>query len=181
MSSLESLLKVGDLRTIGNVDAVVNLVNNQRDFDLLFAELQNSDDRVVMKAADAVEKITRNQPDYLQKHKPAVLNLLRTARLIQLKWHLAAVIPRLKLTEDELGVVWKVLSDFAVDQNESRIVRTLSIQSLFDLLPGNEELTRDLIITINQIYPQNVPSINARIRQLCKKPPLQNRSDLVIG
>jgi hypothetical protein len=58
---IKKLLIGGDLRSIGDSSKIIKLINNQNDFDLLFGFI-NSDDRlIVMRAADVIEKITRNK------------------------------------------------------------------------------------------------------------------------
>lgn len=168
MNTFIKKLSGGDLRSIGSVDAIVKQVQSQHQFDELFEALFHNDRLIVMRAADAVEKITKNNPDYLNSHKKSLLRLLKDAKDKELKWHLALLVSRLKLTKPELGKVWKILSNRALDSNESRIVRVNSIQALFDLSKQAPELTEDFELTITQLEREEVPSIKARIRKLKK-------------
>jgi hypothetical protein len=169
MKNFENTLKGGDLRSIGKANDIVKEVNNKNDFDSLFTGLFHEDRKVVMRAADAIEKITITNPEYLADHKKEILGLLQTAKHIELKWHLALLISRLALTEAELGEVWQILTCRATDKTESRIVRVNSVQGLYELLQGNQALEQDFNLTIDQISKENIPSINARIRKLQKK------------
>jgi hypothetical protein len=54
-----------------------------------------------MRAADAAEKVSAQEPRLLDRHKPQLLGLLAEAEQIELRWHLAAMIPRLHLTPAE--------------------------------------------------------------------------------
>lgn len=54
----EEILKGGDLRSIGKTNEVVGMVNNQKSFDELYQLLFHPDRKIVMRAADAIEKIT---------------------------------------------------------------------------------------------------------------------------
>lgn len=69
MSKFQDLLKGGDLRSIGKANSIVALVKSQADFDDLFIELTNADRKVVMRTADAIEKITIHNPELIIKHK----------------------------------------------------------------------------------------------------------------
>jgi hypothetical protein len=166
MNRLDDILKGGDLRSIGRSKQVLSLINNQRDFDKLFKQLFNSDRKIVMRAADAIEKITGNRSGYLQSHKNEILKLCDTAKNIELKWHLALLISRVVLTERQVAKVWQLLTRWAKDKKESRIVRVNSIQALFNLQEDHEELKQDLRLTIREVEKEKIPSINARIKKL---------------
>src|SRR5690606_6501075 len=111
----------------------------QNEFDELFAGLYHPDRKVVMRTADAIEKITLDKLSFLQKHKKELLNLCHPAQNIELKWHLALLVSRLRLTKKELSGVWAMLTEWATDNNESKIVRVNAIQGLFNLLQQGPE------------------------------------------
>ncbi len=67
-----------------------------------------------------------------------------------------------------MGKVWATLMKWALDKNESKIVRVNSIQGLFDLLSQYPVLQNDFDIAIQELSDQNIPSITARIKQLKK-------------
>ena len=148
MKDFVNLLSGGDLRSIGKSNSVVSLV---------------------MRAIDAIEKITLKHPNYLIKHKNEILNLSTVAHDKEFKWHLAQIIPRLSLTPHELTKAWKLLTNWALDKNNSRIVRVNSIQGLFEMLKENNGLTQDFALTLTELEKEDIPSINARIRSIKNK------------
>ena len=164
MPDFKDMLSDGDRRSIGKSNIVVDAVHYQEDFDLLFECLYSSDRLIVMRAADAIEKITITHPEYLTKHKAAIFGLCKSADHIELLWHLALLLPRLPLNQDELGIAWDILSHWARDKNNSRIVRVNAIQGLFDLLPQNMDLKEDYALLLEEIYAQSIASLAARIR-----------------
>lgn len=166
MSRFKHILKGGDLRSIGKANQVVTQVNDQQTFDELFRELYDADRKVVMRAADAIEKITANKPDYLYQYKDDILTFCNTVKNIELKWHLALLVSRLDLTKNEVGIVWKTLTDWATDKKESRIVRVNSLQALYNIVRSNEKLIQDFNLTLKEVERENIASINARIRKL---------------
>ncbi len=166
MNKFQEILKGGDLRSIGKVNEIVTMVNTQNDFDELFIGLNHSDRKVVMRTADAIEKITLDKSDYLQKHKTELLNLCQIAKDIELKWHLVLLVSRLSLTKKELGNTWDLLTKWATDKKESKIVKVNSIQGLFNLLRQNHELSQDFNLTLSEIEKEKIPSLNARIKKL---------------
>ncbi len=166
MNKFQEILKGGDLRSIGKANEIVTMVNTQNDFDELFIGLNHSDRKVVMRTADAIEKITLDKLDYLQKHKTELLNLCQIAKDIELKWHLVLLVSRLSLTKKELGNTWDLLTKWATNKKESKIVRVNSIQGLFNLLQQNHELSQDFNLTLSEIEKEKIPSLNARIKKL---------------
>ena len=119
-----------------------------------------------MRTVDVVEKITREHPEYLKPHKSHILSLFETAEEKELKWHLAQLISRVELNEAEIGKIWEILTGWAVDPKESRIVRTNAMHALFNLLSQYPELNQDFLLTVRHIEKENIPSINARLRIL---------------
>lgn len=77
MNRFIEFLKGGDLRSIGGANEVVKMVTNQTIFDALFEKVHHNDRKVVMRAMDAIEKITLNAPHFLHAHKAAIWSLLR--------------------------------------------------------------------------------------------------------
>jgi hypothetical protein len=50
-------------------------IKSQHDFDQLIECLFNTDGRIVMRAADVIEKITPGDNHFLQKHKKKIFSL----------------------------------------------------------------------------------------------------------
>ncbi len=166
MNRILDRLKGGDLRSLGNTDAVAREIRSQSEFDLLFEGLTHDDEVIVMRSADAIEKVTRLKAQFLKPHKKTLLGLFPVAHQKELKWHLALLAPRLSLTRTETGAVWSALSRWALDPNEGRIVRVNSIQGLSEMLRESPGLTRDFELTLRELERKNIPSISARIRKL---------------
>jgi hypothetical protein len=168
MEGLIKLLSGGDLRSIGNNKAVVAGIKNQEQFDELFRCLFHNDRIVVMRAADAIEKITIVNPSYLFKHKNEILKFAETVIDKEFKWHLALLIPRMNLNKKESIKIWDILIKWASDNSNSRIVRVNSIQALFELAKSDTSLLPVFTTVLLQIEKENIPSVNARIRIIRK-------------
>jgi len=159
-----------DLRSIGQSNTVVNQIADQPAFDELFDCLFHKNRIIVMHSADVIEKVTRMHPEYLVSHKIAILSLLEHASNKEFKWHLALLTPRLHLAKIEIAKTWRIMTNWALDGTESKIVRVNAIQALHDILKQFHMLQTDYDKTIEKIQLENIPSINARIRKLKKKP-----------
>lgn len=167
MNTLFTQLLLGhDLRKLKNVQNVLNAVYDQKSFDELFGLIFHHERPLVMRAADAVEKITAKNKDYLKPHKPQLMAILGSADHKELKWHIAQLLPRLPLTDAELEDVWHKLTYWALNKNESKIVRVNALQGLFDLSQQYPHLHEDLSKTMALMEHEMIPSIQARLRKL---------------
>jgi len=163
------LLMGKDLRTVKQNDVVVQSVKDQRNFDELFTLIFHRERPLVMRAIDAIEKITREDPSYLLRHKAQLLHVLKSADHKELKWHIAQLVSRIPLSDDELKDVWHVLDYWARNINESKITRVNALQGLFDLSTAHPELKNEIGSTIAAIGYEKIPSLQARIVRLKKK------------
>ncbi|MBK9636808.1 MAG: hypothetical protein IPO63_02985 [Bacteroidetes bacterium] len=169
MKEYEKILAGGDLRSIGKSNFVTLKIQTQKDFDELFQYLFHENRIIVMRAADAIEKVTINNAQYLAKHKGEIIKLCNMAKDKELKWHLALIIPRLHLNNKEFGNAWNTLVNWAKDKTNSRIVRVNSIQGLFQLKQRDKVFEKEFNLILSEIINENIPSINARIRKLKNK------------
>ncbi|MCK0146644.1 hypothetical protein MWU78_13390 [Arenibacter sp. F26102] len=168
-ANIKKYLEGGDLRSIGRVKFLIPLIRNQQDFDLLFRFLHSKDRIILMRAADAVEKITIGRPQYLQSHKSEILDFFQSAEDKEFKWHLSQMVPRLSLTEQELEIVLSKLNQWAGNPTESRIVRVNALQAISEIVEENPELEKDFKDLIGKLQKEEIASINARIRKLSIK------------
>ena len=163
---LNVLLSGGDLRSVSGADEAAELIHSRQDFDILFSYLYDSDRLIVMRAADAAEKISKKHSSFLDSHKADLLALAADAEDKELKWHLAQMVSGLKLDCYEKDEAFRILKGWALDKEESRIVRVNSVQALYEISCGSETLTKSFAEIIICIKKENIPSLNARIRKL---------------
>jgi hypothetical protein len=169
MFDLEKLLSGGDLRSIGRSGSVISKIKRQCDFDELFGYLFHHDRIVVMRAADAIEKITLTKPEYLKNHAQEIISLCGKAKNKELMWHLAQLLSRLRLDRSEFESSWNILAKWVKDKTNSRIVRVNSLQALFDLLSQDKSLLGDFNLILLELEKENIPSIRARIKMISRK------------
>lgn len=166
MKNPEKLLSSGDLRSTGKSSLIITAVQNQEEFDELFQFLFHKNRLVRMRTADVLEKISATNTGYLKSHKKELIQLLHNSTTIELQWHLAQLISRIPLTDKETAIVWNKLYEWAMNKNQSRIVRVNSLQSLFDLSGRHPEIQHKLNAVINKLEKEQIPSITARIKKL---------------
>ena len=165
---MRSMLSGGDRRSIGRAAEVADLVRRhpQGVFDLVKC-LYDEDARVSMRAADALEKVSRNPAISLQSHKTHLLNLLMETTQQELKWHLAVILPRLELTTLECRHVAETLRSYL--EESSSIVRTFAMQGLADLTDQYPALRPGVTDTIRVLTRTGTPAMRARGRKLLQK------------
>lgn len=161
------MLSDGDRRSTGQSNQVVKLVARQTDFDKLFKLISDPDPLVAMRAADAVEKITINHPEFLAIHKKEILEKLTKISQQEVRWHVAQIIPRLKLDKVETKKAWDVLIKWHQTE-ESNIVQVFSLQALFDLSGDSLEFLYKLKLLISQIKASAPASIRSRAKKIDK-------------
>lgn len=162
------LLLGKDLRKLKGAGKAVQAVRDQASFDALFKLLFHHERPLVMRAADAVEKISASHRHYLEPHKKQLLDLLKSADHKELKWHIAQMAARIELTNTERDEVWHTLTYWVRNPNESKIVRVNALQTLFELATKHPSLKDDFDHSLSAIAHEPVPSLQARIKKIRK-------------
>ena len=159
------LLEGGDRRTIGRADQVAAIVaKNLRLFPKLIAGLWSADPLIRMRAADAAEKVTRERPELLTPFKKELLGLMTEATEQELRWHLAAMVPRLPLNAAERQLAISSLNGYLEDR--SSIVKTFALQGLADLAQNDSAIRPGVVETLRKATRNGTPAMKARSRKL---------------
>jgi hypothetical protein len=168
---IAAMLKGSDRRSIGRSDDVARLVLKEpRRFHELMQCLWDENLVVRMRAADATEKVSAKKPRLLDRHKAELLVLLAQAEQIELRWHLAAMIPRLRLTAPERQRAVAALGGYLNDR--SSIVKTFALQGLADLARDDASLRGSVKQLLEDAVQSGTPAMRARARNLLKKYPV---------
>jgi HEAT repeat protein len=168
MANILARLRGGDRRSIGNVGEVVAAVRKKPDLlkDLVTG-LFDEDPVVRMRAADAMEKISLENPQSIQPFKTELIRLARQAQQQELRWHTAQMIPRLKLTPKEAATVTDIFFDYLTDK--SKIVVTFAMQALSDLALKKGAASARMIRAIEKLTRTGSPAIQSRGKKLLPK------------
>lgn len=150
---------------IGRSDEVAALVSkNPRLFPRLMEGLWSENPLVRMRAADAAEKVTRENPELLRPFKSELLGLMADATQQEVRWHLAAMVPRLALNAKERQLVISLLNGYLSDR--SSIVRTFALQGLADLAEGEPSIRSGVIEVLREATRTGTAAMKARSRKL---------------
>lgn len=166
---ISDLLRGGDRRSIGRSNQVATLVlRAPRRFAELIRCMWSDDPIVRMRAADAAEKVSAVQPELLKPYKTELLGLLAGAEQIELRWHMAQMIPRLPLTKPESIRAAHTLQLYLEDR--SSIVRAFALQALTDISRNDSELRPMVREILEQSMVCGTAAMKARARRLLKEP-----------
>lgn len=157
----------------GRLDAVrvwevVELVDGQPGKLAQLVEcLWDEDPAVANRAADALERVTRERPEQAQRWKESLLGLLAEAGEKKLRWNLALLIPRLKLTVPEFRRAAGVLRSYL--DYKSSIVKTAALHGLADLTRQDRNLLPEVLDLLRVAGRSGTPAMRARSRILIEK------------
>jgi hypothetical protein len=161
-------LKGGDRRSIGRVGEVVADVQADPGlFGFVFAGMSDEDPLIRMRCADAVEKITAEHAEYLRPHKERLIRQIARIEQPEVRWHVAQLFSRLELSPEERRVVVGILSDYLAD--ESKIVKTFSMQALADIAERDADLREPIIRRLEELTRSGSPAMQSRGRKLLAK------------
>jgi hypothetical protein len=166
--TVRSMFAGGDRRSIGRVHEVVDLVRLKPSHaNRVFRCLWDPDAVVRMRAADALERLSREQPRLLQPYRRQLLGLLAETNQKEMRWHLGVMVPRLRLTASECRHAKDLLLSYLEDK--SSIVRTFAMQGLAELIQQCSGL-RPMVIDLLRVCSRTgTPAMRARGRILLRR------------
>lgn len=166
-SDILSKLRGGDRRSLGRSGEIIgDITEDPKLFAAAFQALLDPDPVVRMRAADAVEKASRERPELLKPHKLALLKRVAAIDQQEVRWHVAQMLPRLQLSAKERDYAVSILFDYLED--ESSIVRTLSMQALADFAMKDSRLRARVAPMIEFLTNEGTAAMRARGRKLLK-------------
>jgi HEAT repeat protein len=162
------MLTGGDRRSIGRANAVVALVREHPSLlGALVEGLEDGDALIRMRTADALEKVSIEHPEWLAPYKKRLLRIAAVASQQEVRWHMAQLLPRLALTPTERRKAVRLLMKYGGDA--SSIVRTLTLQALVELSPGDEKLRRHVVDLLRSALRTGTPAMKSRARKLLEQ------------
>jgi len=157
-----------DRRSIGKSNEVVaEVLANPKLFGIVFEGMLNDDPVLRMRCADVVEKITIEHPEYLRPYKKKLLQQVAKIEQQEVRWHVAQLFSRLKLTPKERRAVVEIVRNYLNDK--SRIVKTFSMQALADLAKQDAELRTPIIKQLEKLTRIGSPAMQSRGKKLLAK------------
>ena len=119
------------------------------------------------RAADAMERLTVHAPRLFDNSKAELLGLLAESTQNKLRWNLALIVPRLRLSVPECRRAADLLKTWLEDP--SSIVKTLALQGLADLTWQDPSLLPEVLDLLRILGCSGTPAMRARSRHLLRK------------
>jgi hypothetical protein len=174
-NSFHAKLAGGTRTSLGRTNAVVaEVLAATHKFPALLACLAQVDDEdsdksaanaiLLMRASDAIEKISRQRPEWLTPHKLEFLGLAGGTDQVEVRWHMAQILPRLSLTPRERIVAIDILFDYLKDR--SSIVKTHAMQGLADFAARDPKLKSKILPLLEELAQIGTAAMRARGRKL---------------
>ncbi len=161
-------LRGGDRRSIGKANEVAGFVlNHPNYFKTLFEALYHSDELLRMRAADAIEKISLERPEWLSSYAEDILELMQTMSQQEVCWHMAQMSPRLSLREDQLEKLIAILRTYL--SHKSNIVKVSALEALCCFAEKKQSLMPEVSAFIQDALEHGSPSLKARAKKLQKR------------
>jgi len=117
-----------------------------------------------MRCADVTEKVSVVHPEWLEQHKRALLSFASTVQEKEVRWHMAQMLPRLELSPSERRRVVALLFKYLEDA--SQIVKTCTMQALFDISETDAKLRARVIPILREVVRKGSPAARSRARKL---------------
>jgi hypothetical protein len=114
-----------------------------------------------------MEKISLEKPESLQPFKTELIRLAQQTQQQELRWHMAQMIPRLKLKPKDETTVTDIFFDYLNDN--SKIVVTFAMQALTDLALKKGAASARVIRAIEELTRTGSPAIQSRGKKLLPK------------
>jgi hypothetical protein len=149
------------MRSIGRTDEVVNdVLSDPGLFPILFNAMFDGDPLIRMRAADGVEKVTGQHPEWLIPFKERTIRELAGIDQQEVRWHTAQILARLVLNPEERREVFRILLGYT--QEKSSIVRTFAMQALVDITKQDAELRPQVLSLMESLIYEGTPAMKAR-------------------
>jgi hypothetical protein len=167
MKNIVDQLAGRDRRSLGRANAIgKQILRDPKLFSLIFEAMLHDDPVVRMRAADAIEKVTVIKPELLQKYKGTLLGKVAAQEQQEVRWHVALMLPRLRLTPKERNHAVAILFDYLEDK--SSIVKTFAMQGLADFAQHDKQLSARVAPVLMHLTETGTPAMRSRGRKLLK-------------
>jgi hypothetical protein len=166
--TIRQMLEPGRRLDAGRVWQVVEFADGQpRKIAQIIECLWDESLGLANRAADALERLTRERPAQAQKWKAELLGLMAEVEEKKLRWNLALVVPRLQLTVSDCQRAAAALRTYLDDK--SSIVKTAALHGLADLSRQDRSLLPEVLDLLRVAGRSGTPAMRARSRILLKK------------
>ena len=169
------LLVGGHANSLGRTDEVIDVVrNNKARMDELFDCLFHADAWVRMRAADALEKISREYPKWLEPYINTLQSSLSKSAQASIQWHLAQIYRNVSLTKQQKhqAIQWlqNLLSTTEVDWIVAANAMETLVQFTLDGFVPQKQTTAIINVQLGHSSTSVVKKANKLLAKLNTNP-----------
>jgi hypothetical protein len=118
-----------------------------------------------MRAADAAEKLSRDDPSLLAPHRKPLLAHPLEDGTAEMRWHLIAMMARLSLNAGETMELTAYLQN-CLREDPSRIVKVTALQAAADLSARHPQMKTEFYKMLELARESSASSLRARVKKL---------------
>jgi hypothetical protein len=144
---IKAILTGGNPRSLERTEEVVTLVlRNSTRLNELYGCLLEDDEIIRMRASDALEKVCRQRPAWVQAYVPHLLTEIAPIDQASVQWHLAQILGEVELTPQQRAAACHILKRNLAEKKDW-IVVNYSMETLA-LLSKDDGLLRTEVLVI---------------------------------
>jgi hypothetical protein len=167
VKTLVEELRGGDPRSIGRVAEVIRIVLRFPDrFGELVQGLSADEALVRMRAADAIEKISAQYPEYLEPYRDVFLSEVAFSKQPGVRWHMAQILPRIARERNDVAKIQLILLEYLKDS--SSIVRANAMEAFAELAKHGLLPKARVAKRIQKLTNTGTPAMRARGKRLLR-------------
>jgi HEAT repeat protein len=163
MNPVLEWLSGGDLRSDGMANEVAAVVlRNPQLFEEMYGGLLNSDDLIRGRTADALEKISRSNPEYIKDHVPELIRIAKTDSVAMVRMHLAMIFGHLAIYADFVDELAAILLSMLDDK--SVFAKSWAIVSLCIIARKYPEKCEQVTQRVAPLHKDTSIAIRTKVR-----------------
>jgi hypothetical protein len=163
---IKAILIGGNPRSLGRTEGVVKLVlGNKARLDELYGCLLEDDEIIRMRASDALEKVSRQQPTWLQAYVPRLLTEVASIDQASVQWHLAQILGEIELTPQQRAAACLLLKCNLAEKKDW-IVVNYSMETLAEWSQDDGQLRTEVLVILKGLLSDPHKSIVVRAHKL---------------
>jgi hypothetical protein len=166
--SFSTMLAVGGKsNSLGRVNGVIELtLHDQSRLSELYDCLFNEDAWVRMRAADALEKVCRIHPEWLEPYTDRLLKDFGRHSQASIRWHLAQIVDQVTLTPSQRQQAQACLSGWLQNTDVDWIVAANALETLAHFTSQGHYPKEDLILLLKRQQKHHSKSVVKRATKL---------------
>jgi hypothetical protein len=163
---IKAVLTGGNPRALARTEEVVTLVlGNRTHLKELYACLLEEDETIRMRASDALEKVCRGRPAWLQAYVPQLLTEVAAIEQASVQWHLAQILGEVELTPSQRAAACRILKRNLTEKKDW-IVVNYSMETLAKFSRDDGQLRTQVLAMLKGLLSDPHKSTVTRARKL---------------